>query len=62
MEKSELQDLVRQAHAQFNQTLYSADEKTVFQAWWALLQDVPFAEATQTLNTYALLEKFMPTP
>ena len=53
MEKSELQDLVRQAHALFNQTLYSADEKTVFQAWWALLQDIPFPEATRTLNEYA---------
>jgi hypothetical protein len=38
--KEELQELVRFVYALYNQALYKADEKQIFLAWWALLQDL----------------------
>ena len=62
MIKAELQELVRLAYALHNQTLYSKDEKHVFQAWWALLQDLAPEDARREILMYSTQSKFMPTP
>ena len=60
--KTELQELVRLAHALYNQTLYSKDEAHIFQAWWALLQDLDPDHVRQKILDISMQSKYMPTP
>ena len=59
--KTELQELVRLAHALYNQTLYSKDEAHIFQAWWALLQDLDPDHVRQKILDISMQSKYMPT-
>ena len=62
MNKSELKDLVLQAFALFNQTLYAADHDITFKSWFSVLFDLPLEDCRQALETCAISDKFMPTP
>ena len=62
MKKNELKDLVLQAFASFNQTLCTSDREITFRAWFALLHDLRFEDCCQALETFAISDKFMPTP
>ncbi len=62
MIKAELADLVRFVYAAFNRDLLPSEEKVIFAAWWALLQDLPEEETRKELTTLCTLQKFMPTP
>ena len=62
MNKSELKDLVLQAFALFNQTLYAADQQITLTSWFSVLHDLQFEECRQALETCAIADKFMPTP
>ena len=62
MEKTELKDLVLQAFALFNQTLYAADHDITFKSWFSVLHDIGFEDCRQALETCAISDKFMPTP
>ena len=48
-------------HALFNQALYAADKKTIFSAWFALLEDLEFEETRQAVIACSSEEKYMPT-
>ena len=60
MTKSELAELVRFAYAAFNRDLLPSEEKQIFAAWWALLQDLPEEETRKELTTLCTLQKYMP--
>ena len=62
MIKTEQQELVRLAHALYNQTLYSKDEAHIFQAWWAQLQDLYPDHVRQKIIDISMQSKYMPTP
>ena len=62
MKKNELKDLVLQAFALFNQTLYAADQDITFKSWFSVLFDLPLEDCRQALETCAISDKFMPTP
>jgi hypothetical protein len=60
--KSELQELVQLVYALYNQALYKADEKQIFQAWWALLQDLDQAATKSKILELSTIAKYMPKP
>lgn len=62
MIKEELQELVRFVYALYNQALYKADEKQIFLAWWALLQDLEAGIAKKKVIEHSTLERYMPRP
>ena len=62
MIKAELQELVRLVYSLYNQALYKADEKQIFLAWWALLQDLAAGEAKKKIMEHSTLERYMPRP
>lgn len=62
MTKSELAGLVRFAYRAFNRDLLPSEEKHIFAAWWALLQDLPEEETRKELTTLCTLQKYMPNP
>ena len=62
MKKNELKDLVLQAFALFNQTLYAADQDITFKSWFSVLHDIGFEDCRQALETCSISDKFMPTP
>jgi hypothetical protein len=60
--KAELAQLVRLVYASFNRDLLPSEEKVIFAAWWALLQDLPEKETRKELTTLCTLQKYMPNP
>ena len=61
MNKPECEEIVSMVHALFNQALYSADKKTIFSAWFALLEDLEFEETRAAVVACSSEEKYMPT-
>ncbi len=62
MKRAELSQLTRFMYAAFNKDLLPSEEKTVFKAWYTLLQDLPYEETHQVAATLCTQQKFMPTP
>lgn len=62
MNKQELEELVNQAFASYNQTLYEADKKVILRAWYDVLSDLPYDGAKKALLRIVATEKFMPKP
>lgn len=62
MTKQELEELVTQVFALYNQTLLDIDRKTILRAWYEMLEDLPFAGCKISLLDYAAVSPFMPKP
>lgn len=62
MTKQELEELVLQVFALYNQTLLDIDRKTVLRAWYEMLQDLPYAGVKRSLLDHAAVSPFMPKP
>lgn len=64
MTKTELASLVEQAYATYNQQLPTESErlKAVYAAWYALLHDLDYKEATNAFTHLAVTAQFMPRP
>lgn len=64
MTKAELASLVEQAYATYNQQLPTENErlKAVYAAWYALLHDLDYKEATNAFTHLAVTAAFMPRP
>jgi hypothetical protein len=62
MTKVELEELVREVYASFNQTFYEADREYILKAWWNLLRDLDVGQVRQRFIRMAVVAKFMPTP
>ena len=62
MTKVELEELVREVYASFNQTFYEADREYILKAWWNLLRDLDVEQVRQRFIRMAVVAKFMPTP
>jgi hypothetical protein len=62
MTKVELEELVREVYASFNQTFYETDRDYILKAWWNLLRDLDVGQVRQRFIRMAVVAKFMPTP
>jgi hypothetical protein len=62
MNKAELQQLVDQVYATYNQQLYEVDKKNVYRAWYDLLNDLEYEETINAFLELAVYETFMPKP
>ena len=62
MTKPELEELVTQVFASYNQTLYETDKKVVLRAWFDILHDVEYRDAKQAFLRIVATDKFMPKP
>jgi hypothetical protein len=62
MTKVELEELVREVYASFNQTFYETDREYILKAWWNLLRDLDVGQVRQRFIRMAVVAKFMPTP
>lgn len=62
MTKVELEELVREVYASFNQTFYETDRDYILKAWWNLLRDLEVEQVRQRFIRMAVVAKFMPTP
>ena len=60
--KEEIQELVHQAYATYNQQLFELDKIPTYRAWYALLHDLPYSEVLAAFTRLATFEKFMPRP
>lgn len=62
MDKFQLQEIVDQIYAAYNQTLYEKDKAPTYRAWYALLEDLDHQEVWNAFVNLAVYEKFMPRP
>ena len=62
MTKVELEELVREVYASFNQTFYETDREYILKACWNLLRDLDVEQVRQRFIRMAVVAKFMPTP
>lgn len=62
MDKFQLQEIVDQIYAAYNQTLYEKDKAPTYRAWYALLEDLDHEEVWNAFVNLAVYEKFMPRP
>lgn len=62
MTKQELEELVTQAFALYNQTLLDVDRKPILRAWYEMLEDLPYAGVKRCLIDHASVSPFMPKP
>ncbi len=62
MTKVELEELVTQIFASYNQTLYEADKKVVLRAWYEILFDIPYDGGKRAFLNLAATSNFMPKP
>lgn len=62
MNKQELEELVNQAFALYNNALLEVDRKIVLRAWYELLQDLPYGGVKQALLNHAAVSQYRPTP
>ena len=62
MTKQELEELVTQAFALYNQTLLDVDRKPILRAWYEMLEDLPYAGVKRSLVDHASISPFMPKP
>lgn len=63
MTRQELTEIVDRIHATWNQPIpKGADQKTVYSAWWQLLQHLTSEAVHTTIALLAIHEKFMPKP
>lgn len=62
MTKEQLKQLTDRCYASWNQTVPTAQAKTVYNAWWTLLHDLDHTETEKTLTQLATTETYMPRP
>lgn len=62
MNKEELETLVNQVFATYNQTLYETDRKTILRAWYEMLSDIPYDGGKRAFLRLATTDRFMPKP
>lgn len=62
MTKQELEDLVNQIYASYNQSLYETDRKVVLRAWYDVLHDIPYGGGKRALLDWIAISQFMPKP
>lgn len=62
MTKEQLKQLADRCYASWNQTVPTAQAKTVYNAWWTLLHDLEHTETEKTLTQLAVTETYMPRP
>ena len=62
MTKEELKDLVDQVYGTYNNVLYEMDKRTIYGAWYALLEDLDYEETRKVFLNIAVYSKFMPRP
>lgn len=62
MTKVELEELVREVYASFNQAFYETDRDYILRAWWNLLRDLDIQQVRERFIRMAVVAKFMPTP
>lgn len=62
MSKQELEDLVRQIFASYNQQFFESDKKVVLRAWYEILHDLDYAGAKKAFLSLVTTSAFMPKP
>lgn len=62
MTRQELTELVDRIHATWNQPIPKTDQKTIYNAWWILLQNLEAPDVHNTITRLAVTETFMPKP
>lgn len=62
MTRQELTELVDRIHATWNQPIPKTDQKTIYNAWWQLLQHLEAPDVHNTITRLAVTETFMPKP
>lgn len=62
MTKKELEELVTQIYATYREQIYEVDKKTIFKAWYALLEDLDIEDAMAAFLELATFMEFMPRP
>lgn len=62
MTKEELEDLVRQVFASYNQQFFESDRKVVLRAWYEILHDLPLAGTKRAFLSLVTTSQFMPKP
>jgi len=62
LNKKELEELVTQIYATYREQIYEVDKKTIFKAWYALLEDLEFEDVMAAFLELATFMEFMPRP
>lgn len=62
MTKSELVAIVDRIYASWNQSVPAANSKTVYEAWWRILNDLTVVDVDMAVDVLVLREGYMPRP
>lgn len=62
MTRQELTELVDRIHATWNHPIPKTDQKTIYNAWWQLLQHLQAPDVHNTITRLAATDTFMPKP
>lgn len=62
MTKSELVSIVDRIYASWNQTVSAASSKTIYEAWWRVLQDLTVVDVDAAVDTLVSRDSYMPRP
>lgn len=62
MTKSELVAIVDRIYASWNQSVPAANSKTVYEAWWRILQDLTVVDVDNAVDVLIMRDSYMPRP
>lgn len=60
--KSELVAIVDRIYASWNQSVSASNSKTVYEAWWRILNDLTVVDVDKAVDVLILRDGFMPRP
>lgn len=60
--KSELVGIVDRVYASWNQLVPASNSKTIYEAWWRVLEDLTVEDVNQAVDVLVLREGYMPRP
>lgn len=62
MNKTELTEIVDRVYATWNKVINKEDQKTVYNAWWMVIQHLDADSCHAEISRAAISDKYMPTP
>lgn len=62
MTKEELMEVVDRIYASWNQTVPASNAKTVYNAWWRVLQDLTVVDVNEAVDVLVIDDSYMPRP
>jgi hypothetical protein len=60
--KEELMEVVDRIYASWNQSVPAANARTVYNAWWRILEDLTVVDVNEAVDVLVIDDSYMPRP